>query len=175
MGFGIPGDLVPMTDTGNVKNKNQLHWLTARRALESQRSLMGAIPVSELPIEVPLCFDVLFRYGQPFITHRGNMYFHEVVAARYERHRDSNNDEKIKITWEVVDEIERRGRFLTWDRKNSWWVEIDNPETKRSKAATAFKEHGRRLRQQANLQNTQSCSRSLDPAFKKQKVCGPCD
>jgi hypothetical protein len=171
--FGIPGDLVQMTDSGNIKNKNHLQWITIRRALENHSDFMP-LPV-KLPVEVPFCHDLLFRYGQPYLSQRGNIHFREIVAEKYDRHRVANNEEKIAITWEVVEEVERFGRFLTWDKSNNWWIEIDDKETKRSKAASAFKEHGRRSRQQANVQANESCSACLGPAWKKQKFDSGCD
>ena len=171
LSYGIPAELVPMTDTGNVKNKNQLHWMTVRKLLEDPKiSVAGEL--AAVPIEVPLSRDVLFRFGQSYPSHRGNIEYREIVSGRYDRHKSASNNEKLAITWEIVEEVERHGRFLTWDRKKNYWIQIDDRETKRSKVATSFKEHGRRLRAQANLQTSESCSKSIGPAWKKQKCDG---
>ena len=35
LGYGIPVDLIPITETGTIKTKNQLTWIKARKAIEA--------------------------------------------------------------------------------------------------------------------------------------------
>ena len=41
MTYGVPVDVFPMTETGNIKTKNQQLWLKARRAVESYEQKHG--------------------------------------------------------------------------------------------------------------------------------------
>jgi hypothetical protein len=84
MGYGIPVDLLPLTDTGNVKTKNLLQWIKVRKALDESiaKDHNGIISFAQASgwidsnnIECPGLNDVIFRSGKNHISHPGKYLF----------------------------------------------------------------------------------------------------
>jgi hypothetical protein len=61
---------------------------------------------------------------------------------------------QFTITWTLVEEVLKTGRFLVWDKH--WWVILRDPEKMRSKVVGAFKDQKGRLKASANLQVNES-------------------
>lgn len=148
MGFGIPVEFIPITDTGNVKTKNLLHWIKVRREIES--SDQDGQPE---PIECPDVNDVIFRSGLSYPCHSGNQTFRDIIESVYEQHVNTNSREiKVRITWMMVRQVEEKGgRFLLWD-KRGWWTVITDRSEIRTKVASAIKEYSKRIKANKNVQ-----------------------
>lgn len=84
MGYGIPVDLLPLTDTGNIKTKNLLQWIKVRKALDESiaKDHNGIISharasgwIDSNNIECPGLNDVIFRSGKNHMSHPGKNLF----------------------------------------------------------------------------------------------------
>ena len=84
MGYGIPVDLLPLTDTGNIKTKNLLQWIKVRKALDESiaKDHNGIISharasgwIDSNNIECPGLNDVIFRSGKNHMSHPGKYLF----------------------------------------------------------------------------------------------------
>jgi len=207
MTYGVPVEVFPMTETGNIKTKNQQLWLKARREIESYEHKHGrpaidsGLPgynttktdpdvvgstmtkstakaqtknnsVDDRPIECPRLDDVCFRYGMSYQWHRGNARFRELLESHMVDHDDAvSNDEKVAVTHEILDELDKTNcRFLAWDRQG-WWYEITERNAKRIKIAVAMKEHKKRIQARQNYQqnNSSTTKFSLSMDGKKRK------
>jgi len=52
--------------------------------------------------------------------------FQSLIEARLEEHTEVNQAGKVTIVLSLIQHIqqEKRGRFLTWDAKNNWWLDM---------------------------------------------------
>lgn len=161
-GYGIPVDQIPITDTGNVKTKNLFQWIRVRKFLEASRSNGGAGVSSDsecsqnaslihLVIDCPNMNDVIFRGKHAYLSHPGNAMFRGLIESRYDEHNSlTTTDEKVQVTWSIIQEVEKKnGRFLVWD-KNGCWSELTDRMQVRTKVAGALKDHKRRLKARKN-------------------------
>jgi hypothetical protein len=142
MSFGIPAEQLPVTSTGTVKVKNHLQWMgllkEKEKAMAEGRSFDG--------IDCPGTNDVLFSLGRHTWSHSGYATFRGLLEHYHPRHNTTTSlEEKTAITWEIVEEVERKGgRFLTWDSRG-WWVTINDRNVIRGKVALAFRNHNKRV------------------------------
>ena len=157
--FGISVDLIPLTETGNIKKKNLLQYIKVRKILETTPTTPSS------PVECPSSNDVVFRFGQSNLEHPGNAAFRGILETYYNQHRDAKTfNDKMAITWHIVEELERRnGRFLTWDSRGYWVPMLDRGQV-RQKVAVCLKDHTRRLQ----ALNNQQVSRSSTSSFEQQ-------
>lgn len=146
LAFGIPVDLLPVTETGKVKTKHWVQWMKVRRAKEEKGDIR--------PVECPFLNDVIFRFGQAYLSHPGNALYRGLVEEHYIEHMQaSKSDIKVDISWEVVEDVESRGgRFLVWDNQNSWWTVLHDRNEVRAKVAIGLKEHRKRAQAQKKRQ-----------------------
>jgi hypothetical protein len=158
-GYGIPSDQLPVTDSGNVKTKNLNQWIRVRKVFEgtasageNQRQRM-----SQSIIECPGSNDVIFRLGQAYLCHPGNVHFRGLIESKLDDHNAATSSEaKVNITWWIIEQVEQNGgRFLTWDN-NGWWKQMTDKQQIRSKVANAFKDHKRRVKALSHCQVAQS-------------------
>jgi hypothetical protein len=197
MSYGIPVNLIPLNDAGCVKTKNIIQWIKARRFQEAIDNLRRRNTIQSLHnnnhnnvtattdlcfdkdnnntndvlpivIECPLSTDVIFRNGQSGMSHPGNVVFRGLLETYYEQHRlATNNQEKVAITWRVVDEVleQRQGRFLMWESFGGgvvedystiseevrgrgvagWWTPIVDREKIRVKVAVSLRDERKRI------------------------------
>lgn len=180
-GYGIPIELIPSTDTGNVKCLNLKQWIKLREFLEKypsssmtgnhsdsddamdiEQTSSSSIPQGYLPqqqqqynhlqhyqqiqysnqyqiqqkqqqrqqlmmiVECPGSNDVIFRRGKSMTYHTGNVMFQSLIELRLEEHTNANQAGKISVVLSLIEYIkqEKGGRFLTWDAKNNWWLDM---------------------------------------------------
>lgn len=164
MGYGVPIDLIPITDSGTVKTKNLKDWIKVRKAIEQGN-------IDPKPIECPETYDVVFGYGKAFTMHPGNVLYRGLLEQYCEEHKQAKTlQAKKAITWSIVEEIENKGgRFLLWD-KRGWWAPFKNRNDIRSKVAVTLKDHTRRVMARSNLtDNTSSTLKFERQDGKKRK------
>jgi hypothetical protein len=179
--FGIPVDLIPSTDTGNIKNVNWKQWLQLRKYIEREFMMRGSIPDpsgsdaashssngESMPevniVECPLTNDVIFRRGRSMSYHPGNAAFQNLIEAHiYEHTIDPNTtkDRKLAIEMELVETVRKQGgRFLKWEIDKSWWVEIgksaDSQKEIITKVRCAFRDFRKKMlkAQQEQISNS---------------------
>jgi len=181
-GYGIPVELIPATDTGNVKQQNLKQWIKLREYVEMNPHSLRRVSLSSnsddamdyehtsssIPqgyvlsqqqqqyyqmqyiqqyqiqqqeqqqlqhqqqqdkiciVECPGSCDVVFRRGKSMMYHPGNAMFQSLIQSRLEEHDNTNQAGRIAIVISLIQYIEREkgGRFLTWDSKNNWWLDM---------------------------------------------------
>jgi hypothetical protein len=158
LGYGIPVDLLPVTETGNVKTRNLLQWMKVRKAIESGvKTPIGDGEGEESScIDIPGLNDVVFRYGKSYLSHPGNAMFRGLIEAKHDEHNEGTTEAKVGATWWVVDEVLRKdGRFLVWDNRG-WWVQLHDRKEIRAKVAISFKEYKKKLNSQKNRRVNES-------------------
>mmetsp|Transcript_22795 Transcript_22795/g.25626 ORF Transcript_22795/g.25626 Transcript_22795/m.25626 type:complete len:475 (+) Transcript_22795:76-1500(+) len=133
--YGISSHLLPVTNTGNIKNQNLLRWLAFRQTKE--HAIEHGIQFNG--IECPLVRDVLTGKGPHVSSNPANVDFRKLMESRFLEHRDAFTAErKTVISREIVDELVLKGgRFLI--KEKSWWVNGDR-ETAREKVSVAFRD-----------------------------------
>lgn len=237
--YGIPVELIPATDTGNVKHVNLKHWIKVRKVLEKfpvstrrgsvssnssddteldyeypsnipQHSYLSqqqqwAQQYQQMPyqqfqaqqqqiqqqqqyrqsiiVECPGSTDVVFRRGKSMSYHPGNNMFQSLIESKLQEHTDANQAGKMSIVSALIQHIEKEkgGRFLTWDSKNNWWMDMMTIPVSgaqnspgglftaqeleiQSKVSYAFRDYRKKLASREKLQ----VSRSSTYAFERQ-------
>lgn len=159
--YGIPTELIPSTDTGNVKHVNLKQWIKVREYLEKNSTaregfssdcddamdyeytgsgmsegFLSVMSIStkypeqqqqrQLIVECPGSSDVIFRRGKSMTYHPGNIMFQNLIEERLDAHTNANQAGKLSIVLSLIQHIQRDkgGRFLTWDSKNNWWLDM---------------------------------------------------
>ena len=148
LGYGIPVDLMPLTDSGNVKTKNLWQWLKVRKALEDGKNKHANGSSSTLldrNIECPGLNDVIFRSGKNHMSHPGNVMFQGIIESKHDEHCAAHQDDKAVITWWVIEQVESKGgRFLEWNDHGMWSQILDRNHI-RSKVSSCFRTFRRKL------------------------------
>lgn len=155
LGYGIPVDLLPVTETGNVKVRNLVQWIKVRKAIEEE-SVKAEENGEASTIDIPGMNDVVIRYGKSYLAHPGNVTFRGLIEAKHDEHNEGTTEAKVAATWWVVDEVlKKNGRFLAWDNRG-WWFELKGRKEIRAKVAIAFKEYKKKLNCEENRQMNDS-------------------
>jgi hypothetical protein len=84
----------------------------------------------------PGLHDVVFRVGDSYLCHPGNAKFRGWIESTFEDYDSASKDRKVAITWMLVDEVLKTGRFLVWDKH--WWVVLWDREKMRTKVMSRF-------------------------------------
>ena len=153
MSFGIPSEQLPVTSTGTVKTKNHVQWM--RYVKEKEKAMAEGRPFDG--IDCPGANDVLFSLGRHAWSHSGYAMFRGLIEHYHPRHNTTTSlEEKTAITWEIVEEVEKKGgRFLAWDSRG-WWVKINDRNVIRGKIALAFRNHSKRVIARTRCQTEES-------------------
>lgn len=148
-------DLLPLTDTGNVKTKQLMQWIKVRKAIEEELAKTGSTTI----IECPFKHDVIIRFGKAYTDHPGTIMFRNILENHYEEHfLATSKENKVAVTWKVVHDVERQGgRFLVWDNRG-WWVELKDRSMVRAKVAVSMKDHTKRIQAIRNIQSSLCCT-----------------
>lgn len=176
MGFGIPIQLLPTTESGVIKTKNHTQWFKTRQLIEKHASNTFTIQPGKLlgAIECPALNDVLYERTKPCIYHPGNSRFKGLIEARKEEHAMLSQTGKRDFAWSIVEEIEKRGgRFLNWDRTNGFWVQLQDRSEIRLKVATSlrdFNKHSRALNKVQTVASVCKVSFENGQELKKRRV-----
>jgi hypothetical protein len=123
---GIPIQLLPSTDTGNIKSVNLRHWMKLRKHLECEKQKSyssdsdnsnsgggydsGGVSTTSSTItttttttihdivECPLSNDVIFRRGKTMNVHSGNVKFQNLIESRIYEHSIDLNTPPLRRT-----------------------------------------------------------------------------
>jgi len=146
-GYGIPIELIPSTDTGNIKSANLKQWIKLRRYLEwhvqqqetnfysseseSASDYESSISNMTYPshiVECPGSNDVIFRRGKSMNYHPGNVKFLNLIESDIQEHTfdaKTTQTRRMAIEKGIIRKVrEGGGRFLTWEIENCWWVDM---------------------------------------------------
>jgi len=153
LGFGIPIDYIPWTDTGKIKVKFWNGWLKSRDLLESEHMKDRSLGI----VECPGTNDVIFRHGQSYRKFQGNDALREWIETELSSRKMANSslsqsyeqDNKLSIDNycdRLIDESKNKqnGRFLTWDNKWNVWMIISDEVNIKKKISASFYNFARR-------------------------------
>jgi hypothetical protein len=217
LSVGIPIELIPNTDTGNIKSVNLNQWIKLRKHLEreeqiqminnnksatlcssdcdngydyevastssssqsSQSHLLYVANANNI-VECPLSTDVVFRRGKTMKFHVGNVNFQNLIESRmYEHTIDVNASplRRTEIEIELMNEVRKKlektngcdsGRFLTWNREESWWSVMQSDDEIQKKIHYAFRDCRKKmLKTQQQQQKVQTIT-NLNSLFVRQ-------
>ena len=121
--FGIPTEIIPTTDTGNIKLDNLKQWIkvmmyTERLAQEQRKNNI---------VECPGSNDVVFRMGKTMNYHTGNNKFQNLIESQLQYYSEPSTTkaEKDAIEIEIIQKIRKDGgRFLKWESDKGWWINM---------------------------------------------------
>lgn len=174
--YGIPIELLPITETGSIKMGNHSHWMKTRKNIEQ------AMDKSVTVVECPGLHDVGFRQGTSSMEHPGNVWCRDLILflledrdlqikhnpniefSSYNTTSGNNNSIAAKIHNEVVErcvnQVEQRGgRFLEWNKERSAWIQIQGGTKIRQKVSVLFHSIDRRYRKAATSNSRYITSR----------------
>lgn len=172
MGYGIPVDTLPLRENKQTIKTKQ--FIKVRERIEAEQfdfssssdgssdSVSDASTCSEVSnrsclIECPSLNDVIFRPGKSYLSHPGNMTLRELIEQRIEEHNIANQDRKLNLTWEVINQVETKGgRFLEYSRSLGTWTELNDRSMIRRKIASYFKEFRRKIKASYEFQMSKS-------------------
>jgi len=166
--YGIPIELLPITETGSIKMINHNYWIKTRKHLEQ------GIDTNVTIIECPGSNDTVFRQGTSSMENPGNVKFRDMILSLLEN-RDSdggmygsrsnnhnrsigntnNNINATKQHNEIVERLVvtieryRGGRFLEWDKHRSTWIQMVDRHKIKQKVSVLLHSISKRYRKTA--------------------------
>ena len=159
-GYGIPCQLLPLTETGIIKVKYFHEWLRIRKTLEDATEEEYAKNDGALyrVVLCPTLTDVVFRQGTPSMKNPGNVIFRDLMIAQLEEYYGKSIDANVQQQQQHPDQIEefcaglietiekkKRGRFLEWDKKLNVWLEMVDRSKIKTKVAIAYRDTTKRF------------------------------
>eukprot|EP00536_Pseudo-nitzschia_multiseries_P017357 jgi/Psemu1/248104/estExt_Genewise1.C_15140004 len=164
-GYGIPVEMMPLTDSGNIKRTYLYQWIKVRKLIESEHANFRKN--EDLIILLPSSNDVLFRSGTTTMIHPGNAFFRSLIELKHNERRSGSEFTQAILAEDVVKEIERlNGRFLKWDNQG-YWTELEERSKVLFKTEVSIRDFKSRVRKRKNRQN----SRSVACSFKSEDGC----
>ena len=123
--YGIPIELVPITNTGTIKTTYWKQWIRLRDTLDGMKAKQqqiikngrdgennnGGANNNSFPImiECPGSTDVIFRAGTTLICHPGNAMFQNLMESRQYEHSIASQVGKMAVIRSIIDEVKNRG------------------------------------------------------------------
>ena len=171
-GFGIPVEMIPITDSGNIKRTYLYQWIKIRKIIESDENA-GSL-VDQKMILLPRSHDVLIRTGTTTLSHPGNVFFRGLIEMKHEEFRSGSEHTQAFLAEDIVEEIERlNGHFLTWDSRG-FWTEIRDRKQIIFKVEVSIRDFNVKLKARKNIQLTHSSTNKFklegDSRRKRKKV-----
>eukprot|EP00536_Pseudo-nitzschia_multiseries_P000181 jgi/Psemu1/398/gm1.398_g len=139
--FGIPIELLPITETGTIKIANHKCWIKIRKTMENGCDTDATI------IECPGINDVVFRQGTPSNGNPGNDLCRHLILELLEGKEPvepwaSSSPDSVATRTNTQNIAVHRlldivinyygGRFLEWDRFRNTWIQMrDSAKIKR--------------------------------------------
>lgn len=159
-GYGIPVEMIPITDSGNVKRAYLYQWIKVRKIIESKENVentdYGSI------ILLPGSNDVLIRTGTTTLSHPGNVFFRGLIEMKHNEFRSGSEFTQAFLAGHVVEEIERlNGRFLTWDTRGYWTVLRDRRQIL-FKVEISIRDFKVKIKARKNVQSAHSSTHSFE-------------
>jgi len=154
-GYGIPVELIPLTDTGNIKTIYLKQWIKLRKTLDAMYE--DGNPSNVSIIECPRSNDVLFRPGTSVSCHPGNVRFRCLLENTTSPDHAPFKLTQAQMAEQLIQEVESKGgKFLKWD-KRGYWIEIADRMHVHTKVALSIRDFKYKSKmQQSNRQNNES-------------------
>ena len=133
--FGIPANLMPINEDGNVASK-EYHVAQMEKRRKYER-----LEFQPQTVMIPGSFDILIGKGKPFQDHQGNAELREWIRNHQSSYEVAQKYEKKNLVMHVIEMVKRRGgRFLKDD--GGYWSEVD-AEVARAKVGHLFRDKKR--------------------------------
>ena len=176
--FGIPIELLPITETGTIKLTNHNYWMKTRKQIE--QGLDSNVTI----VECPGTNDVVFRQGTSSMENPGNVQCRDLILTLLEeKYRGIPTpmtvasassvavNETISIgtkQQQLLIEIivnQFNGHFLEWDKNRNTWVQMTDQGKIKQKASVLLCSIEKRYRRIATpTTNSNSNAMSVDVA-----------
>jgi hypothetical protein len=154
--FGVPIELIPLTDTGNIKTTYLKQWVKLRKIIEVAEMTEAANDNSVSIIECPGSNDVVFRSGTSMSCHPGNVRFRYMVESKHEIPSLVSQTTQAELAEQLIKEIKfLGGRFLKWDNRG-YWTELKDSFQIHTKVALSIRDFKYKTKAQKNRQTNQS-------------------
>jgi len=154
MGFGIPVEMIPITDSGNIKRTYLYQWIKVRSLIESIENTDDT--EIQRMIVLPCSKDVLIRKGTTTLSHPGNVFFRGLIEMKHEEFRSGSDLTQSFLAEDIVNEIERiNGRFLTWDSRG-FWTDLTDRSQIIFKVEVSIRDFNVRIKARKNVQIIES-------------------
>mmetsp|Transcript_16865 Transcript_16865/g.34691 ORF Transcript_16865/g.34691 Transcript_16865/m.34691 type:complete len:498 (+) Transcript_16865:167-1660(+) len=155
-GYGIPVELIPLTDTGNIKTAYLKQWMKLRRTIEVIKMTRGSEDSTVSIIECPGSTDVIFRSGTSMSSHGGNVRFRCMIESKHENPSIASQITQAELAEQLIEEIEASGgRFLEWNNQG-YWTEIDDRLRAHTKVALSIRDFKYKSKARKNQQANKS-------------------
>jgi len=155
-GYGVPVELIPLTDTGNIKTTYLKQWMKLRRIIEVMQMTKEATDSSVSITECPGSNDVVFRSGTSMSCHPGNVRFRCMVESKHEIPSIVSQTTQAELAEQLIEEIESNGgRFFKWDNRG-YWTELKDRLQIHTKVALSIRDFKYKTKAQRNRQTNES-------------------
>jgi len=133
LGYGIPVDVFPVSDSGDIKRTNLNRWISKYSSREATLLRTGTF----YGIDLPTVKDVLSGTGKPIQQHPGDIQLGILVASYLDEYIAAEPSERKAFVDRVLDMIiASSGRFLC-QGDDGWWRETSMANA-REKVSTTF-------------------------------------
>ena len=154
--FGVPVELIPLTDTGNIKTTYLKQWMKVRKIVELMRMTEGGEGNSIPVVECPGLNDVVFRSGTSLSCHPGNVRFRYMVESKHENQAVVRQTTQTELAEQLITEVEALGgRFLKWDNRG-YWTELTDRMQINTKVALCIRDFKYKTKAQQSRQSNES-------------------
>lgn len=133
MTFGVPREILPVDEDGNMTASFFNIWLGMRA--EKERAIRDRYASTEMSdtntaqrVMVPGYFDVLLGRGKAIETSPGNKYLRLLISGHYDRYDDVARCEKNVVCLWILGMIQEKGGKFMKKNGDHGWVEV--PEAK---------------------------------------------
>jgi hypothetical protein len=118
MTFGVPVQLFPVSENGELLRQNHLEWIEARRTVENKNS-------KETAVLLPRSQDILCGRGGGLRNHMGNTRLRLVMESHFAEYESLDRKEKTILASKIVQDMKSKGsRFLK--RTDGVWEQVPN-------------------------------------------------
>mmetsp|Transcript_27936 Transcript_27936/g.75956 ORF Transcript_27936/g.75956 Transcript_27936/m.75956 type:complete len:329 (+) Transcript_27936:479-1465(+) len=156
-GYGIPVEMIPLTDSGNVKRTYLYQWIRVRKLIEQEQTCS-----KDSIILMPRSNDVLFRSGTTTMAHPGNVFFRSLIELKHHEFRSGSGFTQAILAEDIVKVIERLdGRFLKWHNQG-YWTELKDRGQILFKTEVSIRDFKSRIKATKNRQNSHSVTCSFE-------------
>lgn len=163
--YGIPIELLPITETGTIKTVNHNLWMKARKLIEQDFDADVTL------VECPGINDVVFRKGTSSMENPGNAQYEGLIVTLLDEESNTRS-----ILGQLIDTVhnQQRGRFLEWSKAYSSWIHITDVVKIKKKTASLLKRYRRQTKRRNHKnastrmhvdvpQSTESAKQGLQP------------
>ena len=133
MTYGIPVDLLPVSNDGKLKKTNSKWWFQALAKKEEALKEGKAFD----KVAIPGNIDVLFGKGETIQNHYGNQALRQMLSQTLESYNQMKKSEKAAHNRKVVEMVKKQGGRFLIRSADGWWEEVSDDKA-RSKISKTY-------------------------------------